>query len=258
MRQLSIIIALILSANLFAQNVKIENEFVLLGMTNNNFISKKGACKYDVEIFNKKDSVKLNIFIKYANKYFTENSLKSDIDLDTSQYGDIRVISKNLTKKIHSLSIIKPYYIKYNFRFFPKRVKHKSCGKFEKVSIRASDYKKMNSMEKQLSFMKGVFLRNGRFYNDTIEFAFEKKYFQNKKLKSNSEIVFKILTQYSDELRNIELVENVYPVRTIISLRLYSKIIDYKKLKSRSVEPIPNTIGPYRPNPMDYFDIEKN
>ena len=258
MRQLSIIIALILSVNLFAQNVEIENEFVLLGMTNNNFIAKKGACKYEVETFKKQDSVKLNIFIKYAIKYFNENSLKSDIELDTTQYGNVRFLSRNLSKKLHSLSIIKPYYLKYDFKLFPKRVKYKSCGKVEKASIRTSDAEKMDSMEKQLSFMKGVFLRNGRFYNDTIEFIFEKNYFHNNNLESNSEIVFKILTQYSDELRNIELIENVYPLRTIITLRLYSKIIDCEKLRKRAVEPIPNAIGPYRPNPIDYLNIKKN
>ena len=56
MKNLHIILALILSLNLTAQNLKIETDFILLGMINDHWMTKKGDCKYHIDTFSNEDS----------------------------------------------------------------------------------------------------------------------------------------------------------------------------------------------------------
>jgi len=258
MKNLPLIFALIFSFNLTAQNVKIETKFVLLGMINDQWMTKKGECKYHIDTFSNKDTLQFRHFLRFANLYFQQNALEPDLIIETDRYGWIKVASKTLTKELKGLFINKPSYYKFFYRrLFPKRVTLKCGDKYQKQFIRATDYKKLKTLEKKLSFMKGAFLRNGRFYNDTIELSYSWVKFDNHKIKSNPEILFKILSLYIDELRTIELIERIHPLLGIVTLRLYNQIIDRQKLKNRAVEPKPNTMGPYRPNPLDYLEIKE-
>ena len=60
-----------------------------------------------------------------------------------------------------------------------------------------------------------------------------------------------------NELINIELTENVYPLRTVIKLRLFLEIVDYDMLKQNAIQPKPNTMRRYRPNLFEYLEIEE-
>lgn len=258
MKNLHIIIALILSFNLTAQNLKIETEFVLLGMINDHWMTKKGDCKYHIDTFSNEDSLQLQDFLHYSNLFFQENSLQPDLKIETDEYGYITISSQILTREIRDLLIIKPSYYKSHNRLFRKRVTRKCGDKRQKDFIRTTDFKKLKTFEEKLSFIKGAFMRNGSFYNDTIEFSYIKNYyFNNPNTKSNPEIIIDILKPYKDEFRNIEFIENIYPLQTIVTLRLYYQLIDHERLKRRAIKPKPNTMGPHRPNPIEYLEIEK-
>lgn len=258
MRNLHIIIALIFSCNLTAQNLKIETEFVLLGMINDHWMTKNGDCKYHIDTYTKKDSLQFQDFLHYSNIFFQENSLQSDLIIETDEYGNITISSKILTQELKDLFIIKANYYKFYNQLFRKRFTRKCGDKRQKDFIRTTNFKKLKTFEQKLSFVKGAFLRNGKFYNDTIEFLYIKNYyFKNNKLKSNPEIIVNILKPYKDEFRNIEFIENIYPLRTIVTLRLYYQLIDHERLKRRAIKPKPNTMGPHRPNPIEYLGIEE-
>ena len=258
MRNLHIIIALILSFNLTAQDKKIETEFVLLGMINDHWMTKKGGCKYYIDTFSNKDSLQFQDFLHYSNLFFQENSLQPDLIIETDEYGNNTISSQILTRELKDLFIIKANYYKFHNQFFRKRFTRKCGDKRQNDFIRTTDFKKLKTNEEKLSFIKGAFLRNGSFYNDTIEFSYTKDYyFNNHNIKSNPEIIIDILKPYKDEFRNIEFIENIYPLRTMVTLRLYYQLIDHERLKRRAIKPKPNTMGPHRPNPIDYLEIEK-
>jgi len=256
MKNLHIIFVLIFSFNLTAQNLKIETEFVLLGMINDHWMTKKGDCKYHIDTFSNEDSLQLKDFLHYANLFLQENSLQSDLIIETDEYGWITISSKILTQELRHLFIIKANHYKFYNQLFRKRYTRKCGDKRQKDFIRTTDFNKLKTFEEKLSFMKGTFLRNGSFYNDTIEFSFTKNYyFNNPNIKSNPEILIDILEPYKDEFRNIEFIENMYPLRTIVTLRLYYQLIDHERLKRRAIKPKPNTIGIHRPNPIEYLEI---
>ena len=249
---------MIISINLTAQSVKIETEFVLLGMINDHWVTKKGDCKYHIDTYSNEDSLQFKDFLHYSNIFFQENSLQPDLIIETDEYENITISSKILTRELKDLFIIKPNSYKYYNQLFRKQYTRKCGDKRQKDFIRTTEFKELKTIEEKLSFMKGVFLRNGKFYNDTIELSNTKDYyFNNPNIKSNTEIIIDILKPYKDELRNIEYVENIYPLRTIETLRFYYQLIDHKKLKKKAIKPKPNTMGPYRPNPIEYLGIEE-
>jgi len=258
MRHLFTILALVFSCNLFAQSLKIETKFVLLGMINDQGITKKGDCKYHIDSYLKEDSTQFKSFIHITKQFFHENSTAPDLEIKTDKYGNKTISSKFLAQELKELFIIKAGYYKFHNPIFLKKRLTQKCGdKRQKYFIRTSNYKRLKTWEEKLSFLKGAFLRNGSFYNDTVEFSYLKDYYYfHPSQKSNPEIILNILKPYKDELMNIEFIENIYPLQTIVTIRLFKYLVDYEKLKKRAVKPIPNTIVPYRPNPMEYLGIE--
>jgi len=257
MKKLYFIFGLILCFNLTAQNLKVENKFVLLGMINDNWMTKRGDCKFHIDTYAVKDSSRLQNFLHYSNLFFEEKSLQSDLIIETDTHGYAKISSQILTRELKDLFVTKAAYIKKPNQLFRKRLT-RQCGETRQNHfIRKTDYTKLKTMEEKLSFMKGSFLRNGRFYNDTIEFSYVKNlYYINPKLKSNPEIIIDILNPYKNEFRNIEITENIFPLRTIITIRLYYSLIDHEALKKRAIQPEPNSMRSYRPNPILYLGIE--
>lgn len=249
------LLALIYSLNSIAQDIKIENKFVLLGMIKDHGMTKTGDCKYYIDSYSHEDSVQYNSFVQYAHQFFTENSVETDLEINTDDYGNKTISSKVLTQALEKLFIIKPVYFKGYSQLLRKQSTSECGKKRHKSFIRSTDFKKLKTWEEKLSFLKGSYIRNGRFYNDTIEFAYLKNYYFHSSQKSNPDIILNILDPYRDELRNIEFVENIHPLQTVQKIRLFSYLIDYDRLIERAVEPLPNTMGPYRPNPIEYLGI---
>lgn len=258
MKYIYIIIALIFSSSLAAQSLKIETKFVLLGMINDQGFTKNGDCKYHIDSYSNEEDIQFKRFIHYAELFFHENSTKSDLEINTDEYGNKTISSKFLTQELKELFTIKAGYYKFHNQIFRRRMTQKCGDKLQKYFIRTTDFKKLKTWEEKLSFLKGAFLRNGSFFNDTIEFSYLKNYYYfHPKQKSNPEIIIEILKHYENEFRHIEFIENTYPLQTILTIRMFNNLINYERLKNMAVKPNPNTMGPYRPNPLEYLGIEE-
>ena len=76
MKNLQIILTLILSLNLTAQNLKIETDFILLGMINDHWMTKKGDCKYHIDTFSNEDSLQFKSFL-HNSHFLLRGELRS-------------------------------------------------------------------------------------------------------------------------------------------------------------------------------------